>query len=153
VRKLIPIFILIFVVACNKTSTSYLSDSRTQDINQTITLSAPPLVNPLKVNDFVGLEIQNNVENQIKLSDTYGVKIMRMKENQWSDFLTITDAYSALSPATLAPKSQEGFNSSYVSFIPNIKIEAPETFRFMVKGINESTNQEVYAYIDLKLSP
>jgi hypothetical protein len=142
---------MIFVALCNTACGSRSSGDLDEDINQTITIVAPPQVNSLKANDFIGLVIQNNSDDKIELSYEYGVNIKRMKENQWFDFMTVMDAY--LSPTSLSSKSQKEFSFTYIDFILKIEIQEPEVLRFTVMGVNQSTSQEVYAYIDLNLLP
>jgi len=151
IRGLFYILMMLYISSCNVENHSSDSNDQQQDINQTITISAPPQVNQLKINDSVGLLIQNHSEDKIELSYAYGVNIKKQMENQWFDVLTVMDAY--LSPTVLSSQSQKDFRFTYIEFIPKLQAEAPTTFRFTVRGIKQSTKHEVYAFVDLKLSP
>jgi hypothetical protein len=144
-------FILASLVSCSKTRNSTDGNNLEQDINKTITLAAPSQLNVLRANGFIGLVVQNNSEDKIALSFDYGVTVMALKENKWKDVLTIKDAY--ISPVVLSPKSGAGDNSTLIDIAFRMQVQEPTVFRFKVKGVNQSTNREAYAYIDLTLLP
>lgn len=150
-KKILLILVMTLIASCKSRENSTVQNSSLLDTNNAITINAPPQINSFKTNDFVGLVVQNNSEDLIALPPDYGVNIRMSKDNQWVNITDFTTTFKSL--VILAPKSKKDLSFMLFDVIPKVEIQTPTTFRFTANGINQSTNQEVYAYIDLQLSP
>ena len=142
------IFVLLLVVAV--TSCASGSGGDNLDVNNSITVTAPLQVNSFYVNDFIGLLVQNNTKDNIKMSAEYGIHVLEKNQAEWLDVVVINPY---ISPTTIAPQSDKELDFAYLNFLFEYDVQVDTTFRFMVKGVNQRTDKEVYAFVDLILSP
>lgn len=120
------------------------------DINKTITITAPPVVNTYKLNDFVRVEVRNNSDHEILLSLESAIDIKAKQENSW---LSVPMAQKLSRKILLSSRSEKETSLTLFSIIPQVQPGKTTTIRITIKGIDQSTNQEVLGYVDITLSP
>lgn len=140
---------LLVTTSCNFKSTQE-SVKQENDINKTITISAPLQINTFKLHDFVGIAVQNNSDHEVLISLESDIDIKAKKENQWVSIPVIQKSSRKI---LLAPKDQKEMSLTIFDIIPDIQGQNQATIRITIKGIDQSTKQEVFGYLDLVLSP
>lgn len=148
----LPILILascLLIASCNSNEAT-ASTAESNDINSSITVTAPPSVNTYKLNDFVRVFVQNNSDHEVLISLENAIDIRLESGNEW---LNVSNSQKSFREILLSPKDQKETSLTLFSVIPEIKAEKAVTVRITIAGLDQSTKQEVSGYVDIILNP
>lgn len=142
------LFLPVVISSC---VSSVNSATTASDVNKTITVTAPAQINTFKLDDFVGIAVENNSDHEVVLSPEGSIEITVTSEGQPRNVRNSLN--SSNREILLSPQSQKDTNQTLFGVIPDIKEQGKITVRITVKGKDQTTNQDVSAYVDLILSP
>lgn len=142
------LFLPVVISSC---VSSVNSATTASDVNKTITVTAPAQINTFKLDDFVGIAVENNSDHEVLLSPEGSIEITVTSEGQPRNVRNSLN--SSNREILLSPQSQKYTNQTLFGVIPDIKEQGKITVRITVKGKDQTTNQDVSAYVDLILSP
>lgn len=142
------LFLPVVISSC---VSSVNSATTASDVNKTITVTAPAQINTFKLDDFVGIAVENNSDHEVLLSSEGSIEITVTSEGQPRNVRNSLN--SSNREILLSPQSQKYTNQTLFGVIPDIKEQGKITVRITVKGKDQTTNQDVSAYVDLILSP
>ena len=148
--RIVVLFLFIILASCTSSHTIN-SVEPVIDVNKTITVTAPTQINTFKLNDFIRIAVQNNSDHEVLLSPENTIEITRMSEGQSTNVSNSLN--SSNSEILLSPQSQKDTNQTLFAVIPDIKVQGAVTVRITVRGIDQTTNQEISGFIDLTLTP
>ena len=118
-----------------------------EDMNNELTISAPPVSNTFAMGDLVTLAMVNNTDQPITITQETAVHLFTQQAETWLIIDNVLE--SGPSVVTLLPKSVVGSRSMF--FLPDIMGVNSVTIRVIVVGLMDG--REVAGYSDLVLNP
>lgn len=140
--------LLIFGASCN-TGNLPSPSSNLEKQNDTIILSAPPEMNTFKIDDILDIGVKNNSENEIRFPPGFGLTLSIMNGTNW---ISINNSLNSTNTdSILSPKSQKDNSFMLIPLVPEIPSGNSAVVRITIAGIDQTTNQEVRASLDVTL--
>ena len=118
-----------------------------EDMNNELSISAPPASNTFAMGDLVTLEMVNNTDEPIIVTQETAVHLFARQAETWLTVANVLE--SGPSNVTLLPKTVVDSRSMF--FLPGVMEANPVTIRVIVVGL--MGEREVAGYLDLTLNP
>mgnify|MGYP000849905591 CR=1 FL=1 len=155
---LIIISLVTLLSGCNMGSQNELSgvDLPLEQMNNDLTLIAPPELNEFDTGKYVGFVLANNANTPIILSANYGIHLYQLANNEWMPIEDIMDYGNE--EKIIYPISEGSFQEVVLVAHPKVEMkDKPVTVRVVVVGkyllANGNIGDEVGAYVDITLPP
>jgi len=149
-KKAISLFVLITFLLTLTSCGSPQKPPAIEAKSDAVTITVPPEVNTFKINDFVNVEVQNNLDHEILLSLDSAIDIKAKQEDNW---ITVPLAQKLSRKILLSSQSEKDTSLTLFSIIPQIQSGKATDIRITIKGIDQLTNQELFGYVDITLNP